>query len=102
MAETAGFADTEKTTLSQACKTVWVEGTFKRQLAVIMLAFLGLITLFYFGRILVFTPSDAAVIGAIGAAIGPVYSALATMVVSFAGLAFGLDAWAKQIQGGRP
>lgn len=75
----------------------WNDGTFKRQIANIMLAFLGVLALVYWARILVFTPTDAVVINAIGAAISPVFSSLATMIVGFAGLAYGLDAWAKQI-----
>jgi hypothetical protein len=88
-----------------ACKRTWNTGTFKRELATIMLAFLGVVSLAYVVLLFILglsAASDPAKINAIGSAFGAMYGTLATMVLSFAGLAFGLDSWAKQIKGPTP
>lgn len=88
-----------------ACKRTWSAGTFKRELAAIMLVFLGLVSVAYIVLLFILAlsaGSDPAKISAVGSAFGSMYGTLATMVLSFAGLAFGLDSWAKQIKGPTP
>jgi hypothetical protein len=80
----------------QAIRWGWSVRTFKREVAVALLAFWMLITSIMTARIAIFT-TDAATITAIGAAWGPMYSSITTMVITFAGFAFGLDAVSKQL-----
>lgn len=84
--------------MPQAIRSGWTIRTFKREVAIALLAFWMLISLIAAARIMVF-PTDAATITAIGAAWGPMYSSITTMVITFAGFAFGMDAVSKQLMG---
>ncbi len=81
----------------QACEKAWKERTFKREGAVILLALWLVLTLASVARFLVWYP-DAATLGAMGAAWGPIYATATTMIFLFAGAAFGVDAYAKQLK----
>lgn len=83
----------------KACEEAWTHRTFKREGAVILLAVWLLLTLASAFRFLVAYP-DAAVLAAMGAAWGPVYATATTMIFLFAGAAFGMDAYAKQLKPG--
>jgi hypothetical protein len=79
-----------------AIKNGWATRTFKREVAVVLLLFwAGITTLLTLKMTLWAT--DPAMITAIGTAFGPIHSSITTMVLTFAGFAFGLDAMSKQL-----
>lgn len=86
----------------RSVRSGWVSRTFKREIAVTLLAFWAGITTVLTLKMTVWA-TDPAVITAIGTAFGPIHSSITTMVLTFAGFAFGLDAMAKQLGvGGGP
>lgn len=85
----------------EVTKRSWTARTFKREVAVCLLIFWALVSLILTVK-MVFYPGDAAMIAAIGTAYAPIHSSITTLVMTFAGLAFGLDAMAKQLGVGGP
>lgn len=84
-----------------AIKSGWTTRTFKREVAVTLLLFWAGITVLLTLKMTLWA-TDPAIITAIGTAYGPIHSSITTMVMAFAGLAFGLDAWSKQLNGASP
>lgn len=81
-----------------ACKRTWTHSTFKRELAVLLWAFMGTVILVYMVRIFIFTPSDPAMVTALANAFSAILSTTVPVIGMFSAMAFGLDAWSKQIQ----
>lgn len=80
------MAETTTTSMSIG----WTERTFKREAAVVLLLFWCALT----GRMFFF-PIAVEMVSALGTA----YGAATTMIFLFAGAAFGVDAYVKQIKG---
>lgn len=73
------------------------EKTYKREIATAGLGVWFLLTTIATFRYLIFPP-DVATLNAMGTAFGGVYTIATTMIFVFAGAAFGIDAYAKQIK----
>lgn len=84
-----------------AVKSGWTTRTFKREVAVVLLLFWSAITTLLTLKMTLWA-TDPAVVTAIGTAYGPIHSSITTMVLTFAGFAFGLDALSKQLGMGAP
>lgn len=80
----------------QAIKSGWSTRTFKREVAVVLLLFWAGITTVLTLK-MTWWATDPAVVTAIGTSFGPIHSSITTMVLTFAGFAFGLDALSKQL-----
>ena len=76
----------------------WEERTFKREIAVCGLLVWSLLTVVVTLRFLIIPPTDVAMLTAMGNAYSSVYTIATTMIFVFAGAAFGIDAYAKQIK----
>jgi uncharacterized membrane protein YkgB len=75
----------------------WEERTYKREIAVLGLGVWLVLTLITTLRFLIIPP-DVATLNAMGTAFNPIYTIATTMIFVFAGAAFGIDAYAKQIK----
>jgi len=88
---TAGEAvTTSVTSTAEAIKNSWVDRSFKREMASILLMFWGVITVKLF-----FWSTETMVTALIGA-----YGTASTLVGMFAMAAFGFDAYIKQLKPG--
>ena len=79
----------------------WEEKTFKRETAMIGLAVWFVMTVIATTTFLIlpfFSTIDAVKLTAMGSAFGNIYTIATTMIFVFAGAAFGVDAYAKQIK----
>lgn len=76
----------------------WDERTFKREIAVLGLTFWLLLSVIATLRFLIVPPADVVMLTAMGTAFSSIYTIATTMIFVFAGAAFGIDAYAKQIK----
>ena len=79
-------------------KTDWVKRTYKRETAVTLLIIWVMMTLASTFRFLIFYPDNPVLLTAMGSAFGTIYSIATTMIFLFAGAAFGMDYYAKQLK----
>lgn len=76
----------------------WEQRTYKREIAVCGLIIWFLLSVIATLRFLIIPPTDVAMLTAMGNAFSSIYTIATTMIFVFAGAAFGIDAYTKQIK----